>query len=291
MATHKKVDLELPKYCRLIQVNCFQNKKIAGYLHDDWDGEENISYKNGSYCELTALYCLWKHSAADIKGLFHYRRLFYNGEPYSCNKCVVDKKASRIKEYCIQEQQILDYLEKNDVIIEIPYGPCQTTVREDRCRYSYPHDIKKLESVIQMHFPQYYDAFMCVMQSRHISHCNMMIAKANVFDQYCQWLFDVLEKCEAAIDISNYDVEHKRIYGYFAEVLMNVWIKQHKLKEKYVPRLRVIEYSSKRTGLLGWLRRSEYNILQILAEKNVSLPIKDTQIIKKYKEYNGNPGI
>ncbi len=69
VATHKKIDTILPDYCRLIQINAERTGKWEGYLHDN-DTEDNISLKNSSYSELTALYSLWKGSKADYLGMF-----------------------------------------------------------------------------------------------------------------------------------------------------------------------------------------------------------------------------
>lgn len=286
VATHKKVNVNIPEYCRLIQVGSALHDRIDGYLQDD-AAEPNISAKNESYCELTALYYLWKHSDADIKGLFHYRRCFYNGQPLKCNRCRVQKRAESVRKFCITEEQIKEYLANNDAIVEIPYFPGLWDARHDLEQFCYPHDIEKLDKIIETYYPEYLESYLSVMKSHHLSYCNMIIAKKDIIDEYCEWLFEVLGRCEKVIEIDGYDAEHKRIYGYFAEVLMNVYLRKNQIREKRVPIFYVFEY----TGVVPtWIRWQKIKVTQDLGKLNICLPTKNTEIIKMYYHWLQNGG-
>ena len=55
-----------------------------------------------------------------------------------------------------------------------------------------------------------------------------IITKKHLFDEYMQWLFNILFTLEKRIDISNYDSYQKRVYGFLSERLFNVWIEKNK---------------------------------------------------------------
>ncbi|WP_277934536.1 DUF4422 domain-containing protein [Parablautia intestinalis] len=57
-----------------IQVGAILTDKKIFSIRDDQG--ENISEKNRQYCELTALYWIWKNDKSKYAGLSHYRRRF-----------------------------------------------------------------------------------------------------------------------------------------------------------------------------------------------------------------------
>ena len=69
--------------------------------------------------------------------------------------------------------------------------------------------------------------------SGHI--CNMFVMKKEVFDNYCKWLFSILFDLENKIDIKNRNEYQKRVFGYIAERLLDVWIAKNKIKYIEVP--------------------------------------------------------
>jgi len=56
--------------------------------------------------------------------------------------------------------------------------------------------------------------------------------KREVFDAYCEWLFNILQYVEKRTDLSGYSAQEARIYGYLSERLLNVWLFANKVKCK-----------------------------------------------------------
>jgi len=229
VATHKSIEHDLPKYCKKVQVNCNKQEQLwDGYIHDN-EGD-NISDKNYSYSELTVIYWAWKNSDADVKGICHYRRYFTR---YTNDTLIPIYKldCQHMLEECLTEEEIKARLECDcDMILTKPYAPYPETVREEMEKYVYKKDLDTLCQVIEAHYPEYSDTLEQVMNSHNISFFNMCIATDKVFNQYCEWLFAVLQQVEAVIDISQYDKQHQRLYGYLAEILLNVYVQKNGLR-------------------------------------------------------------
>jgi len=91
---------------------------------------------------------------------------------------------------------------------------------------------------------QYIQAFNKVMLQDSFSPYNMFIMSWNEFDKYCTWLFSVLSKVENKIDISNYNNVQRRIYGYMAERLLNIYIEAQNIKTYKYP---VVQFTDSQT--------------------------------------------
>lgn len=203
-----------------IQLGGAINKKVAEMSDDEG---ENISNKNPNYCELTALYWMWKNVKEDIVGLVHYRRFFYK------NSITLNKKN------VLSEKDVNKYLENYDIIVSQKGWLGKTTVLE---QYKEKHDVEDLEKcrkILEEKYPDYVEAFDKVFNSNMYSPFNMFIGKKEFVDQYSEWLFDVFNELEPMIDLEKKDKYNKRIYGFLSERLFNVWLEKNDLKIKYCP--------------------------------------------------------
>lgn len=253
VATHKKMDLILPEHCKYIQVNANKQGQWTGYLHDN-DSQDNISEKNNSYCELTALYELWKNSAAEIGGLFHYRRYLTGKTSINVqNEYRTSETEKNINKQIISKETIIELLEHSDVILGLPNAPLPLTVFEDLQKFVYINDIWQMIDIIEKAYPEYQKSLWEVLFSNNISYCNIFIAKKEFIDKYCTWLFEILAKIEAKVTIEGYDKSHQRIFGYLAEVLLNVYVHHNKTKVEHVYRVDLFEGN--------WKQKVEQKIL------------------------------
>lgn len=222
VVTHKKFVPPNNKLYIPIQVGKKITNQELGYISDD-EGM-NIADKNPNYCELTALYWMWKNvSDTDIIGLCHYRRFFSR------------KPLHKDEKFYLTEDDIKEILKDYEVIVpKKTYRP-DMNVRE---WYSYcegrDKDIRALHETMTRLYPEYVSTYEAVLKSKSLFYCNMFIIDKKRFDEYCKWLFDLLFDLETRIDISDYSKQEARVYGYLSELLLNVWIIHNNLKYKQI---------------------------------------------------------
>ena len=205
-----------------IQVGKILNQDDFGYLRDD--NGENISKKNRSYSELTALYWAWKNKffkESDFCALVHYRRYFSGSETFGKFKI-------------LNEDDIVKIMAEYDIIVPVKRKYYVETIRNHYAHAHIKKDLDTLEEVLQKYSPEYMEAFTKVMEQRSLYLYNMFVMKADYFDDYCTWMINILFEVEKRIDISGYDPYQERVFGFLAERMFNVWLLHYKLKVKEV---------------------------------------------------------
>lgn len=218
VVTHKKYPIPKMKEYVPIQVGAALHDDL-GYLRDS-DGEDQISAKNKNYCELTALYYIWKNRSDPIVGMVHYRRYFYSKRTIHPDKEIMpfDEAKRLLKTY--------------DLILPYKMYRQGKTIKEDYAIYHNLQDYEKCREIVSRLYPDYLSDFDAVSKQKTLYQYNMFICRRELLDDYCRWLFDILFELEHHVDISDYDDYNQRIFGFLSERLFNVWIAHHKFKIK-----------------------------------------------------------
>lgn len=224
VATHKSYWMPTDNVYLPVHVGK-EGKEDIGFIGDNTG--DNISTKNANYCELTGLYWAWKNISADYIGLCHYRRYFTRANPINCEKK---------KQVILSRNEWEKLLEKHPIIVP---DKRKYYIETNRSHYNHSHyakDIDTTEKIIQEKYPQYINAFTKVMKRTWAHMFNMFVMRKDYLNEYCTWLFDVLQELENRTDITNYNVIEARIYGYISELLLDVWLetKQYEYYEQNV---------------------------------------------------------
>lgn len=213
VAAHK--NYAMPKDPMYLPV--FVGKDLHPDVNHTFQGDntgDNISKQNPYYNELTAIYWGWKNLDVDALGLVHYRRYL------SLNK----KKSL---DAVLSGQQAQNLLKQYDIVLPQKRNYCIET-NESHYLHAHEHEpFNVMRQVIQEDYPEYEDAFETVMKRTWAHMFNMFIMKKQPLDEYLAWMFDVLHKVEALIDISSYSTYEQRVYGFLSELLLDVWLIKH----------------------------------------------------------------
>lgn len=171
---------------------------------------KNISHKNSSYCELTAIYWLWKNIRTDYVGVCHYRRRFE-----------------------LNENMLSAMIEEDiDVVLPVPTG-CEPSVRENYYERHRKEDWDVMMQVLKEHFPEYYIASKEIFEDNYYYACNMWIMRREILGQFAQWLFDILDKIEQVCEEREATDSYQRRYvGFLAERLTTLYFIFHEKEWK-----------------------------------------------------------
>ena len=178
---------------------------------------DNISLKNRIYAETTGTYWVWKNSDAQYKGISHYRR-----------------------RYLLTEEDTAEILsDRYDAVVTTPrlvlpsVGKWFTKVSSLKTEHQ-----KLLVQAVAEYCPDYRDLFVDFLDGNLLYPNNMIIASKDIYDEYCSFLFSVLQilEEESAFDAMR---SQPRYIGYCAELLTSFYLSMRKTEGL---RLRSVEY-------------------------------------------------
>lgn len=225
VAAHK-VAVKYGDECyQMIHVGAKKSSTVIPNAIKDDSCPDNISSKNDVYCELTGLYHIWKNvTSLGYVGLCHYRRLPAMSNTFGKSKVLTGEQLIQfLKSYDI----ILPKQSNKNGVINGYFAKNDESINEYR-----PY--KLMLPVIQELYPDYVEDFKREFNTKSMSYGNIMVCSKPLFDEYCNWLFNILFKVEKNV-VEAGDHILPRELGYYSEWLLNVWVRHRNLKVKYVP--------------------------------------------------------
>lgn len=178
---------------------------------------DNISSRNQNFCELTGLYWIWKNTNEDTVGICHYRRYFTKRKVFRKNGLP-------------DENLLTSILNQYDMILPRKKWFNGRNAKDFYGKYHKIDDWNRMVSVAIRLYPEY-EKDIRWFERQKSGYCyNMFATRRNLLDDYCSWLFSILFELEKSTDIGRYSEYNRRIYGFLAERMINIWVHHNILK-------------------------------------------------------------
>ena len=195
---------------------------------------DNIAQQNDSFCELTAMYWIWKNSNSKVKGLVHYRRFFVNKINHN---------------QAIDADTIDKLLASYDFIVPEKYWLLENVI-DHYAGHHNVDDLRLVRSIIAENNSSYLSSFDDCMQKKYIYPYNMFISSSEYYDSYCEWLFPLLFEAYDRIDFSDRNDYQRRVFGFLSERLFAVYLVHNNYRLREYPVI-TTERSIKRSISMG----------------------------------------
>lgn len=174
-------------------------RRIAEFADDVG---ENISDRNPMYCEMSAVYWIWKNRRHDWVGIEHYRRHLLV-QPEMLKKGV-------------------------DAVMPLPYLCYPNEMYQYRRFVSGDIETATKKALRKVH-PKEYPAYEKILHGQLQYTYNLLCARWDIFDDYCGWFFEITQHMEEMADEFP-EIKRTRALSYAAEVLTNLYFLYNKDK-------------------------------------------------------------
>lgn len=257
-----------------IPVRCgavYDERENITMLGDDTG--DNISEKRLSYCELTVQYWAWKNIKADYYGLCHYRRYHnFSGTSYLVEKseanngCILSDymTEANIEKFGLTENKIRAFLKDADVVVHKPLNLKEFGVKnnyeamKNAPKYHNMRDVDLALQIIARKYPEMTEVAYEYMNSTDEWLYNCYIMKAEIFDAYNKWIFDILFELEKQIQDEHYTITQYRAPGLIGEHFFGVFLLYLR---------KTTSYKIKETELVFWDKPQKNSLISSYNEE------------------------
>lgn len=258
VACHKPSELpDNPLFVPIHVGAAIAKRRLPGLVRDD-EGD-NISAKNPQYCEMTAQYWAWKHSKADYIGLCHYRRyLSFASERFT--NLTGDRRGQVLvksltpgteeKYGLLNEDAIRAVVTSHDILVGeaqdlskvyTPFGTQPTVLKHWQAHDMALINVKDLASlfdIVRERYPDFYKDMREYLDGKYFYGFNTFVMRRDLWCELCEMEFAILAELEKHVDLTHYNQQLSRIYGFMGEIIFSSYIYH---KKKRDPSLRVGE--------------------------------------------------
>lgn len=189
---------ELFPYEVPIQAGAAIAEKSIAKVKDNTGG--NISTKNRMYCEMSAVYWIWKNTNHDWIGIEHYRR-----------------------HLLVKPEMLTDDI---DVILPLPYI-CYPDEMTQFLRFTTENVKDAMFRTLEAVHPDRFEEYKEILYGEYQYTYNLLCARKWVFDEYCSWFFEITEFMEDNYATKVPELVETRAFSYVAEVLTNLYFMSH----------------------------------------------------------------
>lgn len=239
ISCHKDILLPQSEIFLPIHVGAARAAAPLEGMQPDNEGD-NISERNFTFCELTGQYWAWKNLEAEYVGQCHYRRFFaFDGEQHPANdhkqmEYPAMSPAAFEMFHIDDTSRIEQEVNAHDMIVPptwnvkaapTPCGP-QATIADHMISYGLfdLDDVETLKSIVRTKQPAYFDHLVSYLEGDQYRGYNCFIMKRALFDELCEFEFDVLLEFDRLKDYSGLTTTKRRICGYLGEILFSVFV-------------------------------------------------------------------
>ena len=197
----------------------------------DAEGEDNISNKNKSYGDFTALYWAWKHlKDVNIFGISHYRRYIADADYLKPGTYVMRWWQFRMSRYSVK--QFENDLRKYDFIMTQSYRMDCSVYEHYVKNHPYPKNIEITTEALRKIHPDCVDIWENYLAGNEWINGYIFVTHWTYFCQLMEWLYPVLEEIEKHIDVDDFNGYQSRVIGYLYERLVPVFLKRYNFSIK-----------------------------------------------------------